>query len=283
MLSGTWPNSPAMLWRPRRTSPLTTTPTPRPSDTLTKTKSPRDGQVLAHRPQLRERARAARVLDLHGQAGRGGDRRADVAVLPAERRGVDHARGRAIDHARHDDADALAPHAWRVRGEQAIDDLREPPRERPRVAHGLERPRCRRCGRPIRSASRTYDSLTRRSTAITTRREALTCRKVGLRPRWVVEESVAPSTSRPSSMRRLTSSVTAPRATFIARARSAREMGWCARTRFSTICAVDRARGAARGHTNGRGIDAGHVTGREPTARVPAGDRAGNLFTDVTN
>ena len=38
MLSGMCANSPAMLWRPRNSSPLTTTPTPTPSETLTNTR-----------------------------------------------------------------------------------------------------------------------------------------------------------------------------------------------------------------------------------------------------
>ena len=39
MESGTWPNSPATLCRPRSSSPRTVTPTPTPSETLTKTRS----------------------------------------------------------------------------------------------------------------------------------------------------------------------------------------------------------------------------------------------------
>ena len=43
------------------------------------------------RPRLRQRARAAGVLDLHREPGRGGERIAQVDVAPAERRRVQHA------------------------------------------------------------------------------------------------------------------------------------------------------------------------------------------------
>ena len=52
--------------------------------------------------------------------------------------------------------------------------------------------------------------------------------------------------------------VTAPRVTPMARARSAREIGCCARTRFSAILAVDVAGGALLGDTEPAGVDSAH-------------------------
>ena len=65
MLIGMCANSPAMLCRPRSTSPLTTMPTPTPSDTLTNTRLRTGDGHLARFPDLRQRAGAAGVLDVH--------------------------------------------------------------------------------------------------------------------------------------------------------------------------------------------------------------------------
>ena len=168
MLSGMCPSSPAMLCLPRSISPLTTTPMPRPSDTETKTKSPGGCIVPAGRPQLRERARLARVLDVHRQAGRRRQvSRIGTSCQPSRGR-KHHPLPVAIHHAGHDHADALASADVAMLGQQRGDPLGQRLDEPLRIGQRgkLEMPTS---GVPTRSVTIRYVRIWRMSTAITHR------------------------------------------------------------------------------------------------------------------
>ena len=93
-------------------------------------------EIFAHRPGLRERAGAAGVFDLHRQSGRRGQGFAQIDVAPAERRRMQHAHGRVLDHAGHDDADAFAGVDLGVIGEQRLDARGQQRDLLLRIAHG---------------------------------------------------------------------------------------------------------------------------------------------------
>ena len=126
--------------------------------------------VVAHRPRLRQRAGAAGVLDLHRQAGRRGERLAEIDVAPAERRRVQHAHRRVLDHAGHDDADTFAGIDLRVIGEQRLDARGQQRHLLLRIARRSESRSTPVIGLPSRSASITKVSLARMSAATTARR-----------------------------------------------------------------------------------------------------------------
>ena len=96
------------------------------------------GAVLAE-PHVGERAGDRRVLDVDGEPRAGGERVADVDVAPAELRGVQHAPGLPVDHARDDEADPLAAAGRAVVAEEPRDPLDERVDERRRVDERLER------------------------------------------------------------------------------------------------------------------------------------------------
>ena len=128
---------------------------------------------LAERPHLRQRAGAARVLDLDAEAGGGGQRLAQIHVAPAERRRMQHAHAGVLDHAGHDDADALAAARFAVLGQQRLDAARPGPRPGPSGSRTVGSEMTPLSGLPIRSASIRKVSLARMSTDTTERRRAL--------------------------------------------------------------------------------------------------------------
>jgi hypothetical protein len=88
------------------------------------------------RPDLRQRARASRVFDLERKPDRRRERLSQVHVAPAQRRRVQHAHRRVLDHAGHDDADAFARVQAAVFLEERADALRQRGRERFGIALG---------------------------------------------------------------------------------------------------------------------------------------------------
>ena len=80
--------------------------------------------LAAHAPDLRDGAGAARVLDVHGQAGLLREQVAQREVAPAEARGERDAGAGAVHHAGDDQADALALAEFLVVVEDAPDAAR---------------------------------------------------------------------------------------------------------------------------------------------------------------
>src|SRR5205085_4439166 len=94
--------------------------------------------VATRGPQLGQRARLTGILDVHGDAQRGGERIAQADVAPAERRCVQHATECRIDHAGHDDAHAFARADPFVVDENLLDAAREFLRQHADVFVGLK-------------------------------------------------------------------------------------------------------------------------------------------------
>ena len=117
----------------------TTTPTPRPSDADTNTKSPVGLSAAVHRPQLRDRADAAGVFDLDRHASGPGEHVAQVDVAPTQRGRVQHAHRRALDHARHRDANAVAVIDLAVVRQHPLDAAGQRLHQRFRIALGGQR------------------------------------------------------------------------------------------------------------------------------------------------
>ena len=93
---------------------------------------------VAGRPELRQRAGLAGVFDLDRHAERGRDRIAQTEVAPAQVGREEHQAGFRFDHARHDDADALAAAEILVLGEEPLDALHETGDKPLRIALGRE-------------------------------------------------------------------------------------------------------------------------------------------------
>ena len=125
MLSGTCPNSPAMLLEPRRSLPSIAIPTPTPSETSTKTIGSLHRPISRHRPDLGEDAGLDVVLDDDRQPGRGAQGRHEIHVAPFQGRRIEKARSIPVDHSRDHDADAGAfPHVP-IRGQDPADPFRQ--------------------------------------------------------------------------------------------------------------------------------------------------------------
>ena len=137
MVSGTCPNSPATLCRPRNSSPRTMTPIPRPSETLTNTKSPADG-IRSRRASPRAApARRPGPSSRSAPAGQSpiAEQIVDIDVAPSERRRMQHAHRRVLDHPGDGHAHAFAGAHAAVFGEQRANARAERRCQQPRVAN----------------------------------------------------------------------------------------------------------------------------------------------------
>ena len=241
MLSGRCPNSPAALLRPRRTSPAITMPTPTPSETLTKARSPGGSSPRALQMSASAQALAAFSITT-GRPRRsesGSRRRTSRQPIPGARSTTLPDRssmpGKATPTPRQRPLSPWsARRRWTSEARWAAKACGSPSVAKLRTAVS---------SRPTRSVATTYVRVTRTSTATAQRPSESRCSIVGLRPRWVAPG--APSRTSPCAIRSLTIRPAALRCMPSSRARSAREMAWCARSSSSTICRLI-ARGVLR-------------------------------------
>ena len=189
-----WPNSPAIAFAPRTSCPLSEHADADAFRHGHGDKMP-DVLVVPAEPELAERARVRRVLDVR-PAGRSPLRASAADRRRASRDSARTRAGRLVDPARQAHADALADHA-RMRGPQARDRPRHRRTNPARIARRRERTPAPRTARPRspdpRSSSR--DGGRRRRCPV---RSTLRCRNLGRRPRG--SRPIAPSVTHPSSI-----------------------------------------------------------------------------------
>ena len=233
MLSGTWPNSPAVLFAPRSSLPSTAIPTPTPSETFTNATGPSTGtSPLSAHTCARMHAftefsttTGSRVAALSGPT-RSTSRQPSVGEYLRRPPVMSTRPETATPTPTHDPKAGLSASVRVIRAPSSVTSARG---RRPvgNSMTGIS-------GWPSRSVARNAVWLALMSTATAHRWRVSMYRCVGLRPPLL--SPFAPSTTRPARSRSFTIRLTAPGRSPISRARSAREIGCFSRTRFSEIC-----------------------------------------------
>ena len=126
MLSGMCANSPAMLCAPAQQLAVDDDADADAVRDADEHQIPHRRGDVARLPHLRQRARAARVLDVHRKPGRHREPGRRSTLRQPQRRRMEDAAGSGIDHAGHDDANPLAGADDAGVGLEQVGDARVP-------------------------------------------------------------------------------------------------------------------------------------------------------------
>ena len=246
-----WPNSPAIAFAPRTSCPFSSTPTPMPSDTVTATRCRTCSSCRPNQSSPSAHAFAAFSTLTGRPVAASSIRRRSTSRQP--RFGANTSR--PASSTRPGRLTPTPSQTMRGCAVRRLAIVRATVRTNPGGSLGVGNERCA-SNRASTLARPTVVVSGRRFTPTMPVRSTLRWRNLGRRPRG--SRPMAPSVTHPSEISWSTMAETVLRWRPDRRERSARDIGWLCRRKFSVILPVDLPRGLARGDLEVRQIDLAH-------------------------